>query len=115
MTDVMDTEPKENARAYRSTPTTEMVTDNTLTAITKWKYTWKDGHGCNSTCDFAELKAYATDEHIRLLISKFQQSGWREASKVEQFRNVRQIICHAFNAQSGKRKTKVQFSTETCI
>ncbi|WP_435249410.1 hypothetical protein ACMAZD_19435 [Vibrio sp. nBUS_14] len=115
MTDVMDTEPKENARAYRSTPTTEMVTDNTLTAITKWKYTWKNSNGYNSTCDFAELKAYATDEHIRLLISKFQQSGWREASKVEQFRNVRQIIRHAFNAQSGKRKTKVQFSTETCI
>ncbi|GHW71461.1 hypothetical protein VCSRO103_3196 [Vibrio cholerae] len=114
MTDVMDTEPKENARAYRSTPTTEMVTDNTLTVITKWKYTWKNGNGSNSTCDFAELKAYATDEHIRLLISKFQQSGWREASKVEHFRNVRKIIRHAFNAQSGKRKTKVQFSTEIC-
>ncbi|HHX8346890.1 TPA: hypothetical protein ACVOYN_000641 [Vibrio diabolicus] len=110
----MDTEPKENARAYRSIPTTEMVTDNTLTAITKWKYTWKNGHGSNSMCNFAELKAYATDEHIRLLISKFQQSGWREASKVEHFRNVRQILRHAFNAQSGKRKAKVQFSTETC-
>lgn len=110
----MDTEPKDNARAYRSTPTTEMVTDNTLTAITKWKYTWNNGAGNNSTCDFAELKVYATDEHIRLLISKFQQSGWREASKVDHFRNVRKILHHAFNNQSGKRKTKVQLSSETC-
>ncbi|MZI94080.1 hypothetical protein F9817_12845 [Vibrio sp. CAIM 722] len=114
MTDVIDTEYKENARAYRSTPTTEMVTDNILTAITKWKYTWKDGSGCNSMCDFAELKAYATDEHIRLLISKFQQSGWRESSKARYFSTIRQIIRHAFNAQSGKRKAKVQFSPETC-
>lgn len=114
MTDVIDTEPKENARAYRSTPTTVMVTDNTLKVITKWKYTWKNGNGTNSTCDFAELKAYATDEHIRLLISKFQQSGWREASKREHFKTIRQILRHAFNAQSGKRKTKVQFSPETC-
>ncbi|EGQ9305778.1 hypothetical protein F7U82_09780 [Vibrio parahaemolyticus] len=114
MTDVIDTEVKENARTYRSTPTTEMVTDNTLTVITKWKYTWKNGSGCNSTRDFAELKAYATDEHVRLLISKFQQSGWGEASKVEQFMTVRKVLAHAFNAQSGKRKAKVQFSPETC-
>lgn len=114
MTDVIDTEVKENARAYRSTPTSEMVTDNTLTVITKWKYTWKNGSGSNTTCDFAELKAYATDEHVRLLISKFQQSGWRESSKAERFRSVRKILTHAFNAQSRKRKAKVQFSPETC-
>jgi len=114
VTDVIDMECKENARAYRSTPTMEMVTYNTLTAITKWKYTWKDSNGSNSTCDFAELKAYATDEHIRLLISKFQQSGWREASKVGNFSTIRKIIRHAFNAHSGKRKAKVQFSPETC-
>lgn len=114
MTDVIDTEVKENARAYRSTPTTDMVSDNTLTVITKWKYTWKNGNGDNSTCNFAELKAYATVEHIRLLISKFEQSGWRESSKVEHFRSVRKVLTHAFNAQSGKRKAKVQFSPETC-
>lgn len=114
MTDVMNAEPKDNARAYRSTPTTEMVTDNTLTAITKWKYVWKNAYGYNSKCDFAELKLYATDEHIRLLISKFQQSGWRESSKVCHFLTVRKILDHAFNNQSGKRKTKVQFSSETC-
>nr|WP_217901891.1 hypothetical protein [Vibrio aestuarianus] len=94
--------------------TTEMVTDNTLTAITKWKYTWKNSNGGNSTCDFAELKAYATDEHICLLISKFQQSGWSEPSKESHFLTVKQILRHAFNAQSGKRKAKVQFSPETC-
>lgn len=114
MTDVIDTESKRNARVYRSTPTTEMVTDNTLTAINKWKYTWKSSSGCNATCDFTELKAYASDEHIRLLISKFQQSGWREVSKADHFNTVRKILRHVFTAQSGKRKTKVQFSPETC-
>lgn len=114
MTDIIDTKSKENARAYRSTLTTEMVTDNTLTAITKWKYTWKNGNNGSSTCDFAELKAYATDEHIRLLISKFQQSGWSEPSKGSHFQTVKKILRHAFNAQSGKRKAKVQFSPETC-
>ncbi|WP_082038794.1 hypothetical protein [Vibrio rotiferianus] len=112
--DGMDTQTKENARAYRSTPTPEMVTDNTLTAIIKWKYVWKNKSGGNSTCDFTELKAYATDEHIRLLISKFQQSGWREATKVERFCDIRKVLSHAFNAQSGKQKNKIQFSPETC-
>ena len=40
MTDALDSETKENARTYRSTPTSEMVVDNTLTTITKWKYIW---------------------------------------------------------------------------
>ena len=77
MTDSIDTESKKNARVYRSTPTSGMVVDNTLTEITKWTYIWKNGNHTNSTCDFSELKTYATDEHIRFLISKFQQSGWR--------------------------------------
>lgn len=114
MTDFVDTDAMDNARRYRSTPTSEMVTDNTLTTITKWKYVWKNGSGGRSTCDFAVLKAYATDEYIRLLISKFQQSGWRESTKTEQFRNIGNIIKYAFNAQSGKRKAKVEFSPETC-
>lgn len=76
---------KENARTYRSIPTTEMVTDNTLTNITKWKYVWQNGSKGNSICDFTAFKAYATDDHVRLLISKFEQSGWREASKVTFF------------------------------
>ncbi|EML9902923.1 hypothetical protein RG393_001512 [Morganella morganii] len=114
MTDATDTESKKNARAYRSTPTTEMLTDNTLTAITKWKYIWKSGGSNNLTCDFAELKAYAMEEHIRLLISKFQQSGWRESSKVQHFFEIRQILRYTFNAQSGNRNDKVQFSPETC-
>ena len=114
MTEMIDTEHTENARTYRSAPTTEMVTDNTLTAITKWKYAWKDGGGRNLTCDFAQLKTYASDEHIRLLISKFQQSGWRESSKVMNFSLIRQVLGHAFDSQSGKQKAKVQFSPETC-
>ncbi len=114
MTEVIDTEHTERARTYRSTPNTEMVTDNTLIAITKWKYVWKNGGGGNSTCDFAQLKAYATDEHIRLLISKFQQSGWRETSKSANFRYIRQVLSRAFNTQSGKQKVKVQLSPETC-
>jgi hypothetical protein len=114
MTDLVDVDVKDNARSYRSTPTSEMVTDNTLTTITKWKYVWKNGAGGRSTCDFAVLKAYATDEHIRLLISKFQQSGWRESSKAAHFRNIGKIIKYAFNAQSGKRKATVEFSPETC-
>jgi len=114
VTEVIDTEQTERARTYRSTPTTEMVTDNTLIAITKWKYVWKNSGGGNSTCDFAQLKAYATDEHIRLLISKFQQSGWRETSKSTNFRYIRQVLSRAFNTQSGKQKVKVQLSPETC-
>lgn len=112
MTDITPTESKKNARAYRSIPTNEMAADNTLTSITKWKYVWKNSNGNNSTCDFNELKAYATEEHIQLLISKFEQSGWRESSKVEQFRCVRKVLRHAYNAQGGK--SKVEFSPETC-
>jgi hypothetical protein len=114
MTDFVDVGVKNNARSYRSTPTPEMVTDNTLTTITKWKYAWKSGAGFLSTCDFASLKPYAKEEHIRLLISKFQQSGWRDSTKSERFNTIRMIIEHAFNAQSVKRKAKVEFSSETC-
>lgn len=112
MTD--DSDQKENARTYRSIPTTEMVTDNTLTNITKWKYVWQNGAGGNSICDFTTFKAYATDDHIRLLISKFEQSGWREATKVWHFSYVRRVLAHAFNKQSGVQKAKAEFSPETC-
>ncbi len=112
MTD--DSDQKENARIYRSIPTTEMVTDNTLTNITKWKYVWQNGSGGKSNCDFTIFKAYATDDHIRLLISKFQQSGWQDATKVGHFSYVRRVLAHAFNKQSGEQKAKVEFSPETC-
>lgn len=112
MTD--DSDQKENARNYRSIPTTEMVTDNTLTNITKWKYIWQNGCGANCSCDFTAFKAYAIDDHIRLLISKFDQSGWRESSKVTNFALVRRVMAHAFNKQSGEQKAKVEFSPETC-
>ncbi len=112
MTD--DSDQKENARTYRSIPTTEMVTDNTLTNITNWKYVWQNGAGSNCSCDFTALKAYATDDHIRLLISKFQQSGWGEASRVDDFLYVRRVLAHAFNNQNGEQKAKVEFSPETC-
>lgn len=112
MTDSIDTESKENARAYRSTPTSDMVVDNTLTDITKWTYIWKSGSNTNATCNFSELKTYATDEHIRFLISKFQQSGWRDASKVENFRQIRKILAYVYHAQGGKQK--VPFSPEAC-
>ncbi|MEQ3652615.1 MAG: hypothetical protein ABNH21_12930 [Glaciecola sp.] len=112
MTDIITTDSKENARSYRSIPTNEMVAENTLTIITKWKYIWKNSSGNNATCDFNEFKAYVTHEHIRLLISKFELSGWRESSKVEQFKTVRNVLRHAFNAQEGK--SKVEFSPETC-
>ncbi|CAM7079702.1 Tyr recombinase domain-containing protein [Leclercia adecarboxylata] len=112
MTD--DSHQRKNARAYRSIPTTEMVTDNTLTNITKWKYIWQNGAGGNSNCDFTMFKAYAADDHIRLLISKFEQSGWREATKSGHFSYVRRVLAHAFNKQSGEQKAKVEFSPETC-
>lgn len=115
MIDGLDTETKENARAYRSTPTSEMVVDNTLTTITKWKYIWKNSSHTNSTCDFSELKKYATDEHIRLLISKFQQSGWRDVSKASRFRHIRQVLAYTYQAQNNKLKNKVEFSPETCV
>ena len=112
MTDAITTDSKENARSYRSIPTNEMVTDNTLANITKWKYVWTNCQGGDSTIDFKELKTYATDKHIRLLISKFEQSGWRESTKVEQFKTVRNVLRHAFGAQDGK--SKVEFSPEAC-
>lgn len=114
MTDLVDTQQKENARTYRSIPTTEMVADNTLTTITKWKYAWKNSGGGNSICDFSDFRAYSDDDHIRLLISKFQQSGWRESTKEAHFREIRAVLKHAFNAQSGQQKAKVQFSPQTC-
>ncbi len=114
MTNVLDTKNKENARIYRSTPTHEMVTDNTLTTITRWQYVWNNGAGSNNSCDFSDLQAYATDEHVRLLISKFQQSGWRESTKVMLFYTIRTVLAHAFNAQGGKQQNKVAFSPETC-
>ncbi|MCW7553878.1 hypothetical protein NX722_14845 [Endozoicomonas gorgoniicola] len=114
MTDFVDTQQRENTRTYRSTPTTEMVTDNSLSTITKWKYVWKESSGNNATCDFSKFKVYVTDDHIRLLISKFQQSGWREPTKVGHFWTIRKVLTHAFNAQSSKQKAKVQFSTVTC-
>ena len=115
MTDTLDSETKENARAYRSTPTSEMVVDNTLTTITKWQYIWKNGTHSNSTCDFSELKEYATDEHIRLLISKFQQSGWSYSLKVSNFYRIRQVLAYAYQAQNNNLKNRVEFSPETCV
>ena len=115
MTDSLDRETKENARAYRSTPTTEMVVDNTLTTITKWQYIWKNGTHINATCDFSELKKYATDEHIRLLISKIQQSGWSDATKVMNFKYIRQVLSYAYQAQNNNLKNKVEFNPETCV
>lgn len=112
MTDSITTDSKENTRSYRSIPTTEMVTDNTLTTITKWKYVWKDGGGNNRTCDFSKLKKFATDEHVRSLISKFQQSGWRESSKTAQFRVISQVIEYTFKSQGSTEK--VEFSADTC-
>lgn len=112
MTDIIANDSRENARSYRSIPTNEMVAKNTLTIITKWKYSWKNSVSYNATCDFNEFKAYATHEHIRLLISKFEQSGWREPTKVSQFKIVRHVLRHAFSAQ--ERKSKVEFSPETC-
>ena len=115
MTDALDTENKGNARAYRSTPTREMVVDNTLTTITKWQYIWKNGTHSNSTCDFSELKEYASDEHIRLLISKFQQSGWSDSFKVSNFYRIRQVLTYAYQAQNNNLKNKVEFNPETCV
>jgi len=116
MTNVIEAEIIDNARSYRSTPTEKMLTDNTLSTITKWKYVWKNSNGANSICDFSELKAYATDEHIRLLISKFQQSGWAGSSKVGNFYLIRAVLQNTFNAQGRERKVQqVQFSPETCL
>jgi hypothetical protein len=104
----------EHVRTYRSTPTDDMVVDNTLKEITKWKYVWSNGNGSYQTCDFAELKAFSSAEHIRLLISKFQQSGWREGSKISNYKLVRKVLAITFNQQKHKRKRDVQLSTETC-
>lgn len=111
MTDSMN---GDNARSYRSIHTNQMLSDNTLKVITKWKYVWKNGGGYNSTCDFNEFKAYATDEHIRLLVSKFELSGWADSTKVQHFQEVRLILRYAYESQDDRKKAKVLFSPDTC-
>lgn len=110
--DITDTKYTENVRVYRSTPTSEMLVENTLTEITKWEYIWRNGCGGNKTCDFSELKKFASDKHIRLLISRFQQSGWSETSKARYFSDVRRVLFHAFQSQQGN--SEVEFSSKTC-
>jgi hypothetical protein len=113
VTESVNKESNENARSYRSIPTTEMVSDNTLRVITKWKYIWNKS-GSNSTCDFNQLKAYSTDEHIHLLISKFELSGWRDNSKASHFQTISKILRYAFESQESEIKSKVAFSPGTC-
>lgn len=106
---------KINVRVYRSLPTSEMKQSNTLIEITQWKYVWLGGHGSNSTCDFSQWKDFATDEHIRFLISKFEQSGWSEANKVNSFKNTRKILRYVHESQPIKVRQPVEFSPEMCV
>ncbi|WP_318495062.1 hypothetical protein [Photobacterium leiognathi] len=111
MTDQIDGSKPENTRTYRSISTDEMQSENTLTTIHQWKYVWKTGNGYNSTCDFQELLKYSTKKHVRFLISKVEQSGWAEASKVTHFSYIRAILSHAFNEQKGKKKVELSVDT----
>ena len=82
-----------------------------LTTIHQWKYVWKAADGCNHTCDFQELLKYSTKKHVRFLISKVEQSGWAEATKVTNFGRIRIILSHAFNEQKGKKKVELSVDT----
>ena len=106
---------KTNVRTYRSLPTSDMKQSNTLTEITQWKYVWKNGAGINRTCDFSQLKAFATDEHIRFLISKFEQSGWAESTKVTSFKYIKKLLQYVYESQPIEARQPVEFSPETSV
>lgn len=115
MTENFDSDKPDNVRTYRSIPTDEMQSDNPLSTIHQWKYIWVSGSGANQTCDFKEWLKYSTKQHVSLLISKFEQSGWAESSKVANFKSIGNILNHSFTSQPQKRKSKVEFSPETCV
>lgn len=115
MTENFDSDKPDNVRTYRSIPTDEMQSDNPLSKIHQWKYIWVDGRGSNSTCDFKGWLKYSTKQHVSLLISKFEQSGWAKATKVQNFKSIGNILKHNFNRQSQKKPNKAEFSAETCV
>ncbi|NVK67956.1 MAG: hypothetical protein HWE31_04830 [Vibrio campbellii] len=115
MTENFDSDKPDNVRAYRSIPTDEMQSENPLSKIHQWTYLWVSGSGTNLTCDFKEWLKYSTKEHVSLLISKFEQSGWSEASKANNFKYINNILKHNFTSQSQECKSKVEFSPETCV
>lgn len=109
MMENFDSDKPDNVRTYRSIPTGEMQSDNPLSKIHQWKYIWLSGGGVNLTCDFKVWLQYSTKEHVSLLISKFEQSGWAESSKEKNFKYIGNILKHSFNSQPQKRKSKVEF------
>ncbi|CED61985.1 putative uncharacterized protein [Moritella viscosa] len=113
MVDTTNTE-NINSRSYRSTPIADMVTSNPLTSISKWKYVWQHS-GVNRTCNFEEFRIFAEDEHVRLLISKFECSGWSNTSKVTRFDLIKNVLKYAFATQPDNSKSKVVFSPQTII
>ncbi|CAE6877575.1 viral genome integration into host DNA [Vibrio sp. B1REV9] len=115
MTESFDSDKPDNVRTYRSIPTDEMQSENPLSKIHQWTYLWVNGNGANLTCDFKEWLKYSTKQHVSLLISKFEQSGWSEASKAQNFKYIGNILKHSFNSQPQKRKSKVEFSPESCV
>ncbi|MBY8122524.1 hypothetical protein KW497_00815 [Vibrio fluvialis] len=115
MTENFDSDKPDNVRTYRSIPTDEMQSDNPLSKVHQWKYIWVDAHGTNRTCNFKKWLQYSTKEHVALLISKFEQSGWAESSKVANFKYIGNILNHSFTSQPQKHKSKVKFSPETCV
>ncbi|HHC7339708.1 TPA: hypothetical protein ACN30U_001586 [Vibrio parahaemolyticus] len=92
-----------------------MQSENPLSKIHQWTYLWVSSNGANLTCDFKEWLKYSTKQHVALLISKFEQSGWAESSKVSNFKAIGNILKHSFTSQPQKRKSKVEFSPETCV
>lgn len=115
MTENFDSDKPDNVRTYRSIPTDEMQSDNPMSKIHQWKYIWVNSNGANLTCDFKDWLKYSTKEHVSLIISKFEQSGWSEASKANNFQYIGNILKHNFTSQSQKCKSKVEFSPETCV
>ncbi|MBF8999281.1 hypothetical protein [Vibrio nitrifigilis] len=115
MTENFDSDKPDNVRTYRSIPNDEMQSDNPLSKIHQWKYIWVAGSGVNYTCDFKDWLQYSTKGHVSLLISKFEQSGWAEATKVTNFKFIGDILKHNFNSQSQQKANKAEFSAETCV
>ncbi|WP_273977734.1 hypothetical protein [Vibrio parahaemolyticus] len=92
-----------------------MQSENPLSKIHQWTYLWVSSSGVNLTCDFKEWLKYSTKQHVSLLISKFEQSGWSEASKAQNFKYIDNILKHNFTSQSQKCKSKVEFSPESSV
>ncbi|HHF3109000.1 TPA: hypothetical protein ACPJ1P_003467 [Vibrio diabolicus] len=97
---------------YRSIPIKDMLVDNTVENITQYEQIWKNGSGINRKINFKELEKYASSEHIKWLITRFESSGWSEASKVSNYGYIKRVFTWKYSINGSK--DNICFSTDIC-